>query len=113
MKLSQILNAVYESSTEKEKTHGGFGNGDGTFSNVPYQMIRTLYHSPTERNELKRASYVYMSAPGAEKNPYSDNFAKMFDTYIEEVNKALHRIAGDLRIEVFHSLSGGCFYFLK
>lgn len=113
MKLTKLLNAMFEATSEAERKHGGFGNADGTFSNVPYQMIRTLYHSPTERNELKRASYVYMSAPGAETNPYSDNFAKMFDAYIKEVNKVLHRIAGDLQIQVFHSLSSGCFYFLK
>ena len=113
MKLSQLLNAVYESSTEIEKNHGGFGNGDGTYSNVPYQMIRTLYHSPTERNELKRLSYLHLVSPGAERNPYSANFAKMFDSYIEDLNKVLHKMPGDLQIQTFHSLSRGCFYFLK
>lgn len=113
MKLSQLLNDLYQATTEQERKHGGFGNDDPMFSNVPYQLIRTLYHSPTERNELKRLSYLYVSAPGAQKNPYASDFAKMFDSYIKDVNKVLHRMPGDLQIRTFHSLSQGCFYFLN
>jgi hypothetical protein len=113
MNLLELLNSMYESTTEQEREHGGFGNKDGVFSNVPYQMIRTLYHSPVEKNELKRLSYLHVSSPGAQKNPYSAGFAKMFDSYIKDVNKVLHRMNGDLQIQTFHSLSRGCFYFLK
>ena len=112
MTLSKLLQTVHATASIKQIEHEGFGNGDGTYSNVPYQILLHLYSGPKERNELKRLAYAGVTAPGAKKDPYSLQFGKMFDNYIVALNKMLQHMRGELLIQQRNTLSGAIFYHL-
>ncbi len=112
MTLSKLLQTVATAVTIKQIDHEGFGNKDGTYSNVPYQILIHLYSGPKERNELKRLSYAGATSPRARKDPYSLQFGKMFDNYIVALNKILQQTPGQLLIQQRNTLSGAIFYHL-
>ena len=112
MTLAKLLQTVETSATVKQIDHEGFGNKDGTYSNVPYQILIHLYSGPKERNELRRLSYAGATSPRARKDPYSLQFGKMFDNYIAAMNKILQHTPGQLLIQQRNTLSGAIFYHL-
>ena len=59
MTLAKLLQTVHTTATVSQIDHEGFGNKDGTYSNVPYQILIHLYSGPKERNELKRLTDIF------------------------------------------------------
>jgi len=112
MILSKLLKTVYTQATVRQIEHEGFGNGDGTFTNVPYQILIHLYSRPREYRELKMLSYAGVTSPGAIRDPYSLQFGKMFDNYIVALNKILENMSGQLTISTRTTLSGAVIYYL-
>jgi len=112
MTLSKLLKTVHASAAVRQIEHEGFGNGDGTYTNVPYQILIHLYSRPIEHNELKRLSYAGVTSPGVIKDPYSKQFGKMFDNYIKAINKVLDKTSTQFLIQRRKTLSGSIFYHL-
>ena len=112
MKLSKLLKTVHASASIRQIEHEGFGNGDGTYTNVPYQILTHLYSGHIEKRELKRLAYAGVTSPGAIRDPYSLQFGKMFDNYISALNKILELMPGQLLIQSRKTLSGAIIYHL-
>ena len=109
MKLPDLLKTVHAQATVRH-LKDGFGNGDGTFTNVPYQILTHLYSQDVEYKTLKRLSYAGVTSPRAVRDPYSLQFGKMFDNYVVALNDILRNIPGQLSISTSIKLSGAVIY---
>ena len=105
MTLSALLTKIQVTSQPLSDSYGYGGK-----ESVPFQMITHLYSSPVEYNELKRLAYA--GAKQGVKDPYSPDFGKQFDLYLNNLRTKVLPNAGFVLEEII-TMSGAKFLYLK